>query len=334
MIGCGRIGERHAKHIENIGTLAAVCDSKFARAKTLAGAHGAEAYSSVDELLAKETELDLVAVCSPNGLHAEHTIKALKAGNHVLVEKPMAISVWECGEMIKAAEKANRRLFAIKQNRFNPPVVALKKAIDDDRLGEIFSVHLNCFWNRNADYYADSDWKGRQAMDGGTLFTQFSHFIDLLYWMVGDVKSAKSFFGNFAHKESIEFEDTGVVALEFYSGALGSIHYTVNAYEKNMEGSFTLFAKNGTVKIGGQYLNELEYHSIEGFEFQDLPSGNRPNEYGTYVGSMSNHGEVYQNVVDVLENGAAISTSCFEGLKTVEIIDKIYASAERPLKRL
>lgn len=330
LIGCGRIGERHAEHIQKIGVLAATCDADRAKADRVAQAHGARAYGSVEELLAAEKDLTVAAICTPNGLHAEHAIKALQAGVHVLVEKPMALSVSDCGEMIKAAEKANRRLFAIKQNRFNPPVAAVKEAIDEGVLGRVYSVHLNCFWNRNADYYTTSEWKGRLAIDGGTLFTQFSHFVDLLYWMVGDIKSAKAFFGNFAHQEVIEFEDTGVVALEFHSGALGSIHYTVNSHQKNMEGSLTIFAEKGTVKIGGQYLNELEYQCIDGFEFKDLPTGNSPNQYGTYVGSMSNHGEVYRNVVDVLKNGAAISTSCFEGLKTVEIIDKIYASAPRP----
>lgn len=328
LVGCGRIAQRHAKHISDIGTLQAVCDVDFSRAEALGKEYNAQAYSSLSEMLQAESNADLAAICTPNGLHCEHSIEALKAGMHVLVEKPMAISVRDCGEMIKAAEQANRRLFAIKQNRFNPPVSALKDAIDEGRLGRIFSVHLNCFWNRNPEYYSDS-WRGTLNLDGGTLFTQFSHFVDLLYWLVGDVRSAKAFFGNFAHEDTIEFEDTGVVALEFYSGAVGSIQYTVNSYNKNMEGSLTIFAEKGTVKIGGQYLNELEYQCIEDFSFANLPEGNKPNQYGTYVGSMSNHGEVYKNVVDVLKNGATISTSCFEGLKTVEIIDKIYASAPR-----
>jgi predicted dehydrogenase len=146
--------------------------------------------------------------------------------------------------------------------------------------------------------------------------------------MIGDVKRAYTLTGNFAHKEIIEFEDTGVVALEFYSGTLGSIHYTVNSHNKNMEGSITIFAEKGTVKIGGQYLNELEYQDIEGFEFKDLPAGNKANNYGTYIGSMSNHDKVYENVVDVLLNGKAISTNSYEALKTVEIIEKIYRSSK------
>ena len=270
-------------------------------------------------------DLDVVSICTPNGLHAKHSIQSLRAGYNVLCEKPMAITVNDCGEMIKAAESANKRLFAIKQNRFNPPVAAVKKLIDQGKLGEIYSVQLSCFWNRNFDYYNNS-WKGSTNLDGGTLYTQFSHFIDLLYWMVGDVKKASALGRNFAHQGIIDFEDTGVVILEFYNGAIGTINYTVNSYAGNMEGSMTLFGSKGTVKIGGQYLNELEYQSIEGHLIENLPEGNTANNYGTYKGSMSNHDKVYENVVAVLKKGSAINTNSFEALKTVEIIDKIYTS--------
>ncbi len=323
LIGCGRIAQRHAEHIAKNGELIAVCDIDFNKANGLAQKYNAKPYESIENLLATESSIDVVAICSPNGLHAEHSIKALQSGCHVLCEKPMAISVHDCGRMIIAAEKANKRLFAIKQNRFNPPVDAIKKAIDEGKLGKIFSVQLSCFWNRNEDYYKNS-WKGTKILDGGTLYTQFSHFIDLLYWLIGDIKNVVGFTGNFAHNNIIEFEDTGVVAVEFYNGAVGTINYTVNSYEKNMEGSLTIFAEKGTVKIGGQYLNELEYQNIKDYKIENLPEGNKPNNYGNYVGSMSNHDKVYENLINVLMNGASISTNAFEGLKTVEIIDKIY----------
>lgn len=327
IIGCGRIAQRHAEHIMNNGNLIAVCDNIKSKADELANKYNVKAYTDIDQLLKNESSLDVVSICSPNGLHAEHSIKALKSGFHVLCEKPLAINVHDCGEMIKAAEKANKRLFAIKQNRFNPPVNAVKNAIDEGRLGKIYSVQLSCFWNRNEDYYHNS-WKGTKDLDGGTLYTQFSHFVDLLYWLVGDIRDAAAFTGNFAHKGIIEFEDTGVVAIEFYNGAIGTINYTVNSFEKNMEGSLTIFAEKGTVKIGGQYLNELEYQNIKDYKIENLPEGNRPNNYGNYFGSMSNHDKVYENLVDVLQNGGTISTNAFEGLKTVEIIDKIYLSAK------
>ena len=298
------------------------------KADTLAQQYKANAYYSIKDLLAKEKSIDVVAVCTPNGLHATHSIQALNAGFNVLVEKPMAITVKDCEEMIAAAKANNKLLFPIKQNRFNPPVAAVKEAIDKGILGKIYSVQLSCFWNRDAAYYNNS-WKGTIDLDGGTLFTQFSHFIDLLYWMNGDVEKAFAITGNFAHQGVIQFEDTGVVALQFCNGSIGTINYTVNSHGKNMEGSLTIFAEKGTVKIGGQYLNELEYQSIEGFEITNLPKGNIANNYGTYVGSMSNHDKVYQNVIDVLQQGASMTTSTFDALKTVEIIHKIYSSISK-----
>ncbi|MBS4063679.1 MAG: Gfo/Idh/MocA family oxidoreductase [Chitinophagaceae bacterium] len=325
IIGCGRIAQRHAEHINNYGKLVAVCDIVKKKAEDLSLKYGAKPFTSIEEMLT-EQNIDVVAVCSPNGLHAPHSIKALNAGFHVICEKPLALTIEECGQMIIAAEKNNKRLFAIKQNRFNPPVQAVKNIIDDGKLGKIYSIQLSCFWNRNDDYYANS-WKGSKNLDGGTLYTQFSHFIDLLFWMIGDVKNVKAFLGNFAHKGIIEFEDTGVVILEFLNGAIGTINYTVNSYNKNMEGSLTIFAENGTIKIGGQYLNELEYQNIKDFKIENLPEGNIANNYGNYQGSMSNHDKVYLNLIDVLSNGASISTNAYEGLKTVEIISKIYNSA-------
>ena len=326
LIGCGRIAQRHAEHIHNTGQLLAVCDVVKEKADSIAAKYNAKAYYTIEELLATEINIDVVSICSPNGLHAEHSIKSLKAGFHVLCEKPMAINVHDCGEMIKTAEQYNKRLFAIKQNRFNPPIEAIKKVIDEGKLGKIYSIQLSCFWNRNEDYYKNS-WKGTKELDGGTLYTQFSHFIDLLYWMIGDIKNVEAFTSNFAHKGIIEFEDTGVVILEFNNGAIGTINYTVNSFEKNMEGSLTIFGEKGTVKIGGQYLNELEYQNIENYKIENLPEGNKPNNYGNYFGSMSNHDKVYKNLAEVLTNNASIATNAFEGLKTVEIIDKIYSHA-------
>jgi len=327
IIGCGRIAQRHAEHIQKVGKLVATCDIVKEKAAELAEKYDASAsYGCVEEMLKAHPEMNVIAVCSPNGLHAQHTIQSLKAGFHVLCEKPMALNVHDCGEMINAAERANRRLFIVKQNRFNPPVAAAKKIIDEGKLGKIYSVQLNCFWNRNNEYYENS-WKGTKDLDGGTLFTQFSHFIDLLYWMVGDVKEVNVFTGNYHHSGIIEFEDTGVVSMKFYNNVIGTINYTVNSFDSNMEGSLTIFGEKGTIKIGGQYLNELEYQKIEDYKITDLPPGNPPNNYGKYFGSMSNHDKVYQNLVEVLTNGGVIATNGFEGLKTVEIIDKIYTAA-------
>jgi UDP-N-acetyl-2-amino-2-deoxyglucuronate dehydrogenase len=326
IIGCGRIARRHASHIINKGSLVAACDIIKEKANELGVKHNIAVYDCIDDLLQYEKSIDVIAVCTPNGLHAEHTIKSLQSGFHVLCEKPMALRESEAKEMINAARLAGKQLFIVKQNRYNPPVIAVKKALDEGRLGKVYSVQLNCFWNRNADYYTDA-WRGTMALDGGTLFTQFSHFIDLLYWMIGDVKQINAVLANYAHKGIIEFEDTGAVLLQFENGAIGILNYTVNSYGKNMEGSLTLFCEKGTIKIGGQYLNQLEYQDIEGYQIDHVPAGNTANNYGTYEGSMSNHDKVYDNLIDVLQHNAIATTPPEDGLKTVAIIEKIYQAA-------
>ncbi len=321
IIGCGRIAKRHAEQIIKHGKLAAVCDIIPEKADEMAMLYQAKAYYSIEELLKQETDLQVVSICTPNGLHANHSIKALEAGHHVLCEKPLCIAVEDGKKMIAAAEKAVKKLFVVKQNRYNPPVAFLKDLVANGKLGKIYSFQINCFWNRPTAYY--TDWKGSKALDGGTIFTQFSHFIDLLYWLLGDVATVKAITGNFAHP-SIEFEDTGIVAFEMQSGAIGSLNYTVNSFEKNMEGSFTVFAEKGTVKIGGQYLNELEYCTVAGVEKPDLPIGNPANGYGFYQGSMSNHDKVYENLIKALADDNHEFANAEDGLKTVEIIGKIY----------
>lgn len=328
IIGCGNIGKRHAEQIQSVGKLVAVCDIIESRADDLGKKYGVTPYTAIEQLFNRKHNIGIAVICTPNGLHAKHSIISLQAGCHVLCEKPMAISSADCLLMIEEAKKAGKHLFVVKQNRFNPPVAAVKKLLDENKLGKIYSIQLNCFWNRDPKYYENS-WKGTKELDGGTLFTQFSHFIDLLYWMFGDVKQVRAFMKNYCHKNIIEFEDTGVVILEFGNGIIGTVNYTVNSFQKNMEGSLTIFGERGTVKVGGQYLNELEYQQIENYVIPDLPKGNKANEYGYYQGSMSNHDKVYQNLVDVIQNNATMAASSHDGLKTVGIIEKIYTAAER-----
>jgi UDP-N-acetyl-2-amino-2-deoxyglucuronate dehydrogenase len=327
IIGCGRIAKRHAEQIIKQGILTAVCDIIPEKANEMAALYKAKAYYSIEALLAAENNLDVVTICTPNGLHALHSIKVLEAGINVLCEKPLCIAAADGESMIEAATKANKKLFVVKQNRYNPPVAFLKDLIISGKLGKIFSFQINCFWNRPSEYY--TDWKGKKDLDGGTLFTQFSHFIDLLHWLLGDVEQVKNIAKNFAHP-SIEFEDTGVVLFEMKSGVMGSLNYTVNSFNKNMEGSFTVFAENGTVKVGGQYLNELEYFNVKGISEPTLPKGNPANGYGFYQGSMSNHDKVYENLMLALQNPKHEFASAEEGLKTVEIIERIYKAPSTP----
>ncbi len=323
IIGCGNIAGRHAEQVKNYGHLLAVCDIVEEKAAALAKNFGGNSYTSLEQMLASEPEIDAVAICTPNGLHSSQTIVCLNAGKHVLCEKPMAISSNDCIKMIQASETTGKKLFIVKQNRYNPPVVAVKKALDEGRLGEILSLQLNCFWNRDESYYSNN-WKGTRQMDGGILYTQFSHFIDLMYWFAGDVDIVYGLQSNLAHKGMIDFADTVVVAAKHTNGALATMHFNVNSFKKNMEGSITIFCRKGTVKIGGQYLNELSYQFIDNFSIDCEEPGMAANNYGNYEGSMSNHHKVYEHVTDHIRSGRQTQTNAAASMKTVEIIEKIY----------
>ncbi len=330
LIGAGRIAHRHAEHILNNGELVAVCDNNPEALRNFADAFPcAKIFHSIEELLVHDQESDVVNICTPNGLHCEHAIKAMQAGKHVVVEKPMALNTSDCLSMIAASKMMQKYLFVVKQNRYNPPIVKLKEVLDKNLLGRIYSAQLNCFWNRNEKYFNSSDWKGTLKLDGGILYTQFSHFIDLFLWVLGHPSCVKAYANNFHHLKTIEFDDTITAITRFDSGVIGTMNFTINAYNKNMEGSITLFGEKGTLKVGGQYLNELEYQNIDSYLIEGLAQGRPSNDYGDYQGSMSNHDKVIENVIDVIERNGKIAVDGLEAFKTVELIEKIYSSIER-----
>ncbi|NTS41259.1 Gfo/Idh/MocA family oxidoreductase [Flavisolibacter sp. BT320] len=321
LIGCGKIAAKHAGNMSRVGKLVAVCDVVKEKRDAFADMYNANAYESIEDLLLAEKEVEVVAVCTPNGLHAEHTIKSLQARKHVLCEKPLCLTVAAAWQIIETEKFCRRKLFVVKSTRYNPLLKALKKAIQENGLGKIYSFHLSCLWNRPDSYYAD--WRGKHFPDGGTLYTQFSHYIDALLWLLGDVAEVKGFKTNAAHESSIEFEDTGVAALQLQSGAMGSLHWSVNSYKKNHEIALTIIAEKGTIRIGGEYLNEVQYAETEAalqFDLQEKAA----NVYTGYNGSMSHHKEVYDHLLQVLDKNEKDFTGAFDGLKTVETIEKIY----------
>ncbi|MBN4066818.1 Gfo/Idh/MocA family oxidoreductase [Simkania negevensis] len=328
IVGCGRIAQRHAHHIieHSFASLDATFDIKEEAAKQLAAGSSAKPFSSFSDLL-KDPSIDIVNICTPNGTHHELATQSLKAGKHVLIEKPMAITKEECEDIISTAFSCDKKVFVVKQNRYNPPVQALKELVDEGRLGRLYFVSVNCFWNRNDQYYLSSDWKGTRLLDGGTLYTQFSHFVDVLYYLFGDIVSPKGVIKNVSHADLIEFEDTGSFVFHFKNGALGNFNYTTSSYKQNMEGSLTVFAEKGTIKIGGKYLNTIDYQLLEDFVIEDLPQSNPSNDYGYYEGSMSNHDRVIDNAVRALNGSEKIMTNAFDGMKVVEIIEKMYEAA-------
>jgi len=329
IVGFGHIGRRHAEHIMNNTEckLVAICDTDPDVLEHFPDTE-ISYYPKIEDLLSA-TMADVICICTPNYLHATHAVAALNAGKHVVVEKPMAMSTQECDEMIAAAGKNHRIIFAVKQNRYNPPVAAVKELIASGRLGRIYMMQVNCFWNRSDHYYAQSDWRGRKYTDGGCLFTQFSHFIDILYYLNGNITEASGQLANFAHQHNTEFEDSGVFSMKAANGALINFNFSTCAYEKNMEGSITILAEHGTLKIGGQYLNTLEYQCLQGEELPDINIVAKENDYGLYKGSMSNHDKVIQNVVDVLNHNMPVMTGAEEGKDVIGIIERMYAAAEQ-----
>lgn len=326
VVGCGHIGKRHATMIErNEDTeLIALVDPADKNQLGLDDFENIPFFQDIDELLKANLEMDVICICSPNGLHAEQAKKSLESGHHVVCEKPMGLSKDNCENVIFTALQYSKQVFCVMQNRYSPPSIWIKEVIEKKLLGEIFMVQLNCYWNRDDRYYKKDGWKGTQSLDGGTLFTQFSHFIDIMYWLFGDIKNIQGKFADFTHAHSTDFEDSGFVNFEFVNGGLGALNYSTAVWNQNLESSMTIIGEKGSVKIGGQYMNEIEICNIENYEMPELPPSNPANDYGHYKGSAANHHYIFENVVDSLNQKTAPTTNALEGLKVVEIIERIY----------
>ncbi len=327
VVGCGHIGKRHAEMIsrQEGAELVALCDVKPV------GDLGIEAFdvplfASIEELLSASIDIDVVNIATPNGFHFEQAMKVLDSAKHVVVEKPMALNKHDAEAIIDKALKKNKQVFCVMQNRYSPPSVWIKDMVESGRLGDIYTVQLNCYWNRDERYYKKGGWHGDKELDGGTLFTQFSHFIDIMYWLFGDVENIQARFNDFNHQNLTDFEDSGIVSFDFVRGGCGVLNYSTSVYGKNMESSLTIVAEHGSVKIGGQYMNEVEYCHVKDYEMPELAPTNPGNDYGAYKGSAQNHNFMIENVVNVLTNGDSITTNVLEGLKVVDIIERMYKS--------
>jgi UDP-N-acetyl-2-amino-2-deoxyglucuronate dehydrogenase len=326
VIGCGHIGKRHAEMISRNAEceLSALVDVKD---KSVLGIdkYDVPFFSSVEELVASGLDIDVVNIASPNGFHAEQALACLDARKHVVIEKPIALSKQDAEKVIFKALHVHRHVFAVMQNRYSPPSQWIKDLVESGRLGKIFMVQLNCYWNRDDRYYKPDSWHGNKQLDGGTLYTQFSHFIDILYWLFGDIENIQSRLRDFNHANLTDFEDSGFVSFDFVNGGMGCINYSTSVWNQNMESSMTIVAENGSVKIGGQYMNEVEYCHIKDYIMPELAPTNPGNDYGAYKGSAQNHNYVIANVVDVLKGRDSITTNALEGLKVVDIIERIYS---------
>ncbi len=326
VIGFGFIGQRHAEIIKGHPecTLVGICDIK-AEKKAVAEAYGVPFFESAEELLEQVPEAEVICICTPNGSHTDLAMLALRQRRHLVIEKPMGLSKANCEAVLVKALQLSKQVFIVMQNRYSPTSIWLKDMVTAGHLGKIFSVQVNCFWNRDDRYYGSSDWRGSRKMDGGPLFTQFSHFIDILFWLFGEPEDFSCRFKNYNHQHNTEFEDTGHVLFRFPSGIIGSLNYSTSVWDKNFESSITIFGDKGTIKVGGQYMERIEYCHVEGYEAPELPPANPPNDYGPYKGSAANHHYIFENVVSTLRGKTTATTNGFEGMKVVEVIEEIYS---------
>lgn len=328
VVGCGHIGKRHAEMVkrEEGAELVALCDIRPQEELGIEN-YPVSFFSNMSDLLQAGLDLDVINICVPNGLHAQLAIQALETGHHVVIEKPMALTLADAEKVVYTSLKYRKQVFCVMQNRYSPPSVWIKEMVESGRLGKIYMVQLNCYWNRDDRYYKPGGWHGDAQLDGGTLFTQFSHFIDIMYWLFGDICNIQARFADFNHQHSTAFEDSGFVNFSFVNGGMGCLNYSTAVWDKNMESSMLIIAENGSVKIGGQYMNEVEYCHIKDYDMPELAPTNPGNDYGPYKGSAQNHNFVIRNVVNVLSGkpGEMITTNVLEGMKVVDIIQRIYA---------
>jgi len=328
LVGCGRIAANHmdalARHAER-AELVAVCDSDPAALAAAVTRTGAQGFAHYAQMLAQAGSLgvDCVVLATPSGLHARQVTEAAQAGLHVMTEKPMATR-WADGlAMVRACDEARVRLFVVKQNRRNRTLLLLRQAIQAGRFGRIYMVTVNVFWSRPQSYYDSAAWRGTWEFDGGAFMNQASHYIDLLDWMVGPVESVMAYTGTLAR--DIEVEDTGVAALRWRSGAMGSVNVTMLTHPKNLEGSITILGENGSVRVGGVAVNKIEHWAFS--QPHEMDAGLDDASYQTTSVYGFGHPLHYDNVIRTLRGECEPETDGREGLKTLELLIAMYLSA-------
>lgn len=324
LVGCGRISRNHFEAIAKVDglTLVAVCDAIEARARETGEAQRVPWYTSYERLL-DEVGCDVVAICTPSGLHPAHGIAAARRGRHVVSEKPMAISLDAADALVQACDDAGVHLFVVKQNRLNAPVQLLKRAVDRGRFGRLYLANCTVRWTRPQEYYEQAPWRGTWEFDGGAFMNQASHYVDLVQWLMGPVESVVAKTATLARR--IEAEDSGAAVLRFRSGALGVLEVTMLTYPRNLEGSITLLGERGTVKIGGTAVNRVEHWQFADYDDDDKlvesAATNPPTVYGY------GHEAYYRNVLAVLRGEAPPETDGRAGRKSLELILGIYEAA-------
>lgn len=329
VIGCGNIGARHLAVIdaEPNADLVAICDidaSKCEKYKNLYP--DIKVFSDYINMI-KSVNADVIDICTPHHLHAPMAIASAQSGKDILVEKPISVTSTDAQEMIKAADANNVQLMVVKQNRYNVPVRLAQDAIESGKLGRIFFVQCNVLWNRYNDYYSLSSWRGKKEFEGGVLYTQVSHFIDLLILWFGEIKSADTRLAIKNH-DNIDIEDSGHSVFSFNSGIMGTLNWSTCVYNKNYEGSITIIGENGSIKIGGLYLNSIDYWDVRAYPIPStIDFSDKPNIYSNYQGTSSNHDKVIKDVILKLSSKDNTVVDGREAIKTVQAIELLYKNA-------
>lgn len=320
IIGMGRIGNRHAEEIIRHPGLNLI--GFFDINPKAKGPTNTYAFASLNEFLS-ERNLGVIHVCTPNGTHFSIAKQCLSAGKSVVIEKPVTLLHSEAEELEILAKKRSLHIFCVMQNRYSPVSVWLKEVIDNQYLGKLFSVHVDCAWNRDDRYYSSDSWHGSLDLDGGPLYTQFSHFVDMLYWLFGELTIQDARFFNHNHPNT-EFEDSGSFKFETEAVKQGSFHYTTSIWDKNFKSSIQLIGEKGSIEISGQYMNEVRYCHIENYEMPTLSPAPPPNIYQGYEGSASNHVHVIHNVWETLNKKSHPNTPIHEGKMVTQAIENVY----------
>ncbi len=324
IIGCGRVAPRHAESLEQLehAELMAVADKRESRAQNFQNKYNVQPYTDYHEMISR-ADLDVITICTPSGLHAQMALDVIKAGKHVIVEKPIALSTADADTMIKAAEDAGVKLCVILQNRFNPPMQDIYKVVKSGKIGKLLLGNATVRWYRPQSYYED-DWHGTWAMDGGALMNQSIHHIDALQWLMGEVDTVYAMTGTLAH--DMEAEDVGVAVLRFKNGALGGIEGSTVTYPQNLEGSVAIFGERGSLKVGGTALNRKVIWKIDGTleNEKEIVTGDLVDPPSVYGYS---HKKVIADMIDAIRNDRQPATHGAEGRKSLAVVEAIYRSA-------
>lgn len=330
VVGYGFIGQKHAQLVSQNpeSELRAIIEADPTHlSKAKQDFPNLACFESLEDFLGAGLSVHFCNICTPNFLHVDQSVKCLKAGYHVICEKPLGLSALDCQALLRAEEETDKKVICVLQNRYSPPIQWLKEVVSSQVLGDVYHLQVNCYWNRDDRYYYPNgvrhSWKGKQSKDGGVLYTQFSHFVDILTWVFGSVKQTAHTSLNFAHVGKTDFEDTGSIIFKFGRGGIGNFNYSTAVWDKNLESTLTIIGQKGSVKIGGQYMDKVEQCHILDYSLPEIAPSQPPNDYGHYKGSAQNHQFVIQNAIDFLKRNTPIDVGLSEGILSVSNIEEL-----------